>query len=99
MKLRENVKDEGNNDLTLTDYQNLKVFLPIEGMLSVAGWRHSGDLELWTPLFGLPIQCPERVNGQFLAPDHVCYYSEDTIAALLNDRRLQSFWFVICFPL
>jgi hypothetical protein len=94
MKLRESVKEEGN-DFASVDSQNLKVSLPIEGVLRVAGWDHStSDLELWTPMFGLPIQCPERVNGQFIAPDSVCYYGEDVIETLLSDHRLLSFWFV-----
>jgi hypothetical protein len=99
MKLREGANDDGRNEFALVDYQNLKVSLPIEGILRVAGWDHStSDLELWTPLFGLPIHCPERVNGQFIAPNSVCYYSEDTISALLSENRLQSFWFACFFP-
>jgi hypothetical protein len=78
----------------------VRVTLPISGLLHVSGLNNTTDhSELWAHLFGLPIQCPERVRDQTLLSESVCFYSDDEISGLLTDvdsglqiDRLKSFW-------
>jgi hypothetical protein len=101
MKAREYLQDDGafSRDTQSGPAQTRKITLPIGGLLQVSESTVSsgsiGDnLELWMPLFGLPIQCPDRVGGQSISPGSVCFYSEEIISELLEGVGvgLKLFW-------
>lgn len=102
MRTREANHDNENDIVDVVGSENIRISLPIEGLLHVSGISkgRSNDLELWIQLYGLPIHSPERIRGQIIPPVPVCYYSEDTIKDLLMTRGhrqiiegLKSFWY------
>lgn len=102
MKNRETNKNYDKISCDETSQENIRISLPIEGLLEVSGTNMEVDgMKLWTQLFGLPIFCPERIHGQAIPSVPVCYYSHEEIRELLiaqghpfGLQGLKRFWYV-----